>query len=135
MPSGGGLNHISSLQREAQAQQIQQSMAPPPMRMTTFASNANNFYTPDVNAMTAFQRQMFLPQNAQGGEIGGLANGDNGLTADQEHAAWRAANPGEGPWSGNFAGRAEEAKQMELQKAAQEAAIRQLYGNQNRQRE
>jgi hypothetical protein len=84
--------------------------------MTTFASNANNFYTPDVSAMNAFQRQAFLPSNAQGGEIGGLATGDNGLTAAQEHAAWRSANPGEGPHSGSFAGQ-QAARQQQAQQA------------------
>lgn len=63
---------LRSMAREAQAQQIQQSMAPPPMRMTTFASNANNFYTPDVSMMTPFQRSVFLPNNVVGGGIPGL---------------------------------------------------------------
>jgi len=43
---------------------MQARQSPPPMRMTTFASGANNFYTPDTNAMNAYQREAYLPGNS-----------------------------------------------------------------------
>lgn len=43
----------------------QAAASPPPQRMTTFASGANNAYMPDVNAMNAYQRQLFLPQDSR----------------------------------------------------------------------
>lgn len=69
---------------EAQAQQSalqaliarnQALMSPPPTRMTTFASGANNAYMPDVLAMNAYQREAFLPDEARGGIMPGLEGG------------------------------------------------------------
>lgn len=64
----GGLTpmerHLRDAQARAEILRLQAEGAPPPMRMTTFASGANNFYTPDVNAMNAYQRAAYLPKEA-----------------------------------------------------------------------
>lgn len=62
--------------------QMQARQAPPPMRMTTFASGANNYYTPDTNAMNAYQRQAYLPGSSAlappGAADAGSLGGDGG---------------------------------------------------------
>lgn len=53
--------------------QLRAISEPQPMRMTTFASGANNYWTPDTSAMTGAQRQVFLPQGSGFENGGGVA--------------------------------------------------------------
>jgi hypothetical protein len=55
---------LGALALLAKRKELEAMMSPPPMRMTTFASGANNGYTPDVSAMSGIQRQIYLPKES-----------------------------------------------------------------------
>jgi hypothetical protein len=98
---------------EAELAQLRAISSPPPMRMTTFASGANNFYTPDVSAYTGAQRQAFLPnESKQVGDFGQTESAQR----DAVRGAWAYENPGEGPYTGSYA------SQVAMRAAAEEAA-------------
>jgi hypothetical protein len=74
--------------------QMQAMLNPAPMRMTTFASGANNFYTPDVSNMSGIQREAYLPK-AAGMENGGLSDGQiQGMSPAGTANSWNAQMAG-----------------------------------------
>jgi len=86
----------AGLKAEAEAMRLQAMMAPPPMRMTTFASNANNGYMPDVNAMNGFQRQIFLPDKSA--QIGDDTSSTSEGTQQSAYEKWAAENAKREPY-------------------------------------